>query len=196
MRRKSAAPAINALRLRRILRPDLSALAVDDDQMQTRCLYQARELLNPRMPRGVLGVGDDIVRHASTHREFALAEVCDRARGPKISIGREIIHEAIVVHGSPVRSASQGSCGLSKSVLWTARPMTFANALLWRSWATELSCYWWATVLSCCWWAAVLSCCWWATEQSAPPRGSWSVRSPPFSRLPAASPCPGDCGRS
>jgi hypothetical protein len=84
MRRKSSAPAINALRLGRVFRPDLSPEVIDNDQMQSRCLHQARELLNPRMLRGALGVGDDIVRHAGTHREFALAEVGDRTRGPKI----------------------------------------------------------------------------------------------------------------
>jgi hypothetical protein len=44
--------------------------------------------------------------------------------------------------------------------------MCLANALLWRSWAAELSC---------CWWAAELSCCWWAAEQSAPRGGCWSA---------------------
>jgi len=61
VRRKSPTPAIDAFRLLDALRVHFSAFVIDDEEVQTRCFEEARELAHPRESRSLFSVGDDVV---------------------------------------------------------------------------------------------------------------------------------------
>jgi hypothetical protein len=96
VRRKAPAPTVDALRFLDTLWLNLSAFVIDDDEMQPRCLEEAREVVHPRIARSVFRLGDDVMRHTRTHCEFTLAQVGDGTRSPNVSIRREIAHEVSV----------------------------------------------------------------------------------------------------
>jgi len=63
MRRKSPPPAVTSPRKLRVFRRDLAAVVIDDDEMQTRGLEEARELIHPGKSRTVFCLGDDVMGH-------------------------------------------------------------------------------------------------------------------------------------
>jgi hypothetical protein len=69
---KPPAPAVETVRLVHVLWLNFSTLIIDDDEMQTRRLEEARKLLNSRTLGVVLGAGDDVVGYTSPHRELTL----------------------------------------------------------------------------------------------------------------------------
>jgi hypothetical protein len=94
VRRKSPTPAVDTFRLLDTLRLHFSALVIDDDEMQSGCLEQARKVFHPRMSRSAFCSEDDLTRHSSAYREFALTKVSDRARCPNVSICRKLVHKS------------------------------------------------------------------------------------------------------
>ena len=108
MTRKSPTSAIDALRLLPVFRLDFSPLVVDDDEMQTRGFQEASKVVHPRISRGVLSFGDDVVRNPGARRELSLAEVGDRAGGPNVPICWEIAHDLSVAH----RRAREAAIGV------------------------------------------------------------------------------------
>jgi len=96
VRGKSPTSTIDTFRLLDALRVNFSACVIDHDEMQTRCFKEARELLHPRILRGVFGLGDDTVRHTGTHRKLALTQVGDGTRSAHVTVGREIAHGSSV----------------------------------------------------------------------------------------------------
>jgi hypothetical protein len=108
MRRKSPTPTINAPRLLCALRLHFSTLVIDDNEMQTCCFEEPRELPYARIFRSALHPGDDVERHASAHRELALTNVSDRARSPDVSIRREMVHEVTVADWLTLRRTANG----------------------------------------------------------------------------------------
>jgi hypothetical protein len=98
VRRESPPPAVETLRLLDALRLDLSAIVIDDDEVQTRCFQEARKLVYPRISRGRFRLGYNVVGHAGARREFALADVGDRACGTDVSIGWKVGHELSVAY--------------------------------------------------------------------------------------------------
>ena len=63
MRWKAPPPAVASLRKLRVFRRDLAAVVIDDDEMQTRGLKEARELIHPGKSRTVFCLGDDVMGH-------------------------------------------------------------------------------------------------------------------------------------
>jgi len=96
-----------------------SAFVIDDEEMQTRCFEEARELAHPHESRSVFCVGYDVVGYAGAQRELALAQVGSRTRGSNISICREFAHESRVAYRRGSETHCRRPWDLSKSRLWT-----------------------------------------------------------------------------
>jgi hypothetical protein len=164
-------PAVHALSVLDALGLHFATFFIDDDQMEADRFQQVRELLHSCTLRTVFGLGDDAVRHPGTHREFALAQVGDGARSPKIAICGKVTHEvSVAVWRSPL--ASSESLGTCRIGLVDSRQITFAAALLCSRSGTELSCSCSGPELSCSCSGTELSCSCSGTELSCSRSGT------------------------
>ncbi len=96
MRGKSPPTAVEIPCLLDALRLNFSPVVIDDDEMETDRVQKACEVIQPCELWRAFRLGYDVTWHACAHREFALTEVRDSTHGAKVSICREVFHEASV----------------------------------------------------------------------------------------------------